>query len=173
MQGNRNALKVAMVSVLTAVVVVFTMVVRIPTARGYLNLCDVAICFIAFTFGPWSAFIAAGLGTALADLISGYAQWAPISFVVHGLEGLLVALIVQKKGDIAVSLGRKALAAVVCIATVSLGYFALSALFITTVSVSAAEIPGNIAQSAVGFALGLVVSAAVKRAYPPVSSLAW
>ncbi|WP_319756402.1 ECF transporter S component [uncultured Sphaerochaeta sp.] len=100
MQGNRNALKVAMVSVLTAVVVVFTMVVRIPTAKGYLNLCDVAICFIAFTFGPWSAFIAAGLGTALADLISGYAQWAPISFVVHGVEGLLVALIVQKKGDV-------------------------------------------------------------------------
>ncbi len=34
MQGNRNALKVAMVSVLTAVVVVFTMIVRIPTAKG-------------------------------------------------------------------------------------------------------------------------------------------
>ncbi len=173
MQANRNALKVAVIAVLTAVVVVFTMIVRIPTAKGYLNLCDVAIMFIAFTFGPWSAFIAAGLGTALADLISGYAQWAPISFVVHGLEGLLVALIVMKKGDEPVSIFRKALAAVVCVATVSLGYFALSALFISTVSVAAAELPGNIAQSAVGFALGLAVSAAVKRAYPPVSSLAW
>ena len=79
MEKNRNALKVAVVAVLTAVVVVFTMIVRIPTAKGYINLCDVAICFIAFTFGPWSAFIAAGLGTALADLFSGYAQWAPIS----------------------------------------------------------------------------------------------
>jgi uncharacterized membrane protein len=89
------------------------------------------------------------------------------------VEGLLVALIVQKKGDATVSVGRKVLAAFICIATVSLGYFALSALFISTVSVAAAEIPGNIAQSAVGFALGLVVSAAVKRAYPPVSSLTW
>ncbi|NLA96722.1 MAG: ECF transporter S component, partial [Spirochaetales bacterium] len=34
MQQNRNALKVAVVAVLTAVVVVFTMVVRIPTAKG-------------------------------------------------------------------------------------------------------------------------------------------
>ena len=107
MQENRNALKVAVVAVLTAVVVVFTLVVRIPTAKGYLNLCDVAIVFIAFTFGPWSAFIAAGLGTAIADLISGYAQWAPISFVVHGIEGFLVALIVRQKGDVLVSLPRK------------------------------------------------------------------
>jgi uncharacterized membrane protein len=173
MQQNKNALKVAMVAVLTAVVVVFTLVVRVPTAKGYLNLCDVAICFIAFTFGPWSAFIAAGLGTALADLISGYAQWAPISFVVHGVEGLLIALIVKQKGNEAVSLARKLLAGLVCIATVSLGYFALSALFISTVSVAAAEIPGNIAQSGVGFVLGLGVSTAVKKAYPPVRSLSW
>jgi uncharacterized membrane protein len=173
MQQNRNALKVAMVAVLTAVVVVFTLVVRIPTAKGYLNLCDVAICFIAFTFGPWSAFIAAGLGTALADLISGYAQWAPISFVVHGVEGLLIALIVRQKGNEAVSIFRKLLAGLVCIATVSLGYFVLSALFISTASVAAAEIPGNIAQSGVGFVLGLGVSSAVKKAYPPVRSLSW
>ena len=173
MQQNRNALKVAMVAVLTAVVVVFTLVVRIPTAKGYLNLCDVAISFIAFTFGPWSAFIAAGLGTAPADLISGYAQWAPISFVVHGVEGLLIALIVRQKGNEAVSIFRKLLAGLVCIATVSLGYFVLSALFISTASVAAAEIPGNIAQSGVGFVLGLGVSSAVKKAYPPVRSLSW
>ncbi len=173
MQDSKNALKVAVVAVLTAVVVVFTMVVRIPTTKGYLNLCDVAICFIAFTFGPWSAFIAAGLGTALADLISGYAQWAPISFIVHGVEGLLVALIVHQKKEVVLSKVRLLLAFIVCVATVSLGYFLLSSLFISTVSVAAAEIPGNIAQSVVGFVLGLAVSAAVKRAYPPVSSLAW
>ncbi|MCK9546935.1 MAG: ECF transporter S component [Sphaerochaeta sp.] len=173
MQHNKNALKIAVTAVLTAVVVVFTMIVRIPTAKGYLNLCDVAICFIAFTFGPTSAFIAAGLGTALADLISGYAQWAPISFAVHGLEGLLIALIVRSRNGSEASIVKKILAGIVCMATVSLGYFALSALFISTVAVAAAEIPGNLAQSAVGFVLGLGVSSAVKRAYPPVRSLSW
>ncbi|HOE84377.1 MAG TPA: ECF transporter S component [Sphaerochaeta sp.] len=173
MQENKNALKIAVTAVLTAVVVVFTMIVRIPTAKGYLNLCDVAICFIAFTFGPASAFIAAGLGTALADLISGYAQWAPISFAVHGLEGLLIALIVRNKAGVEASLLKKILAGIVCMATVTLGYFALSSLFISTAAVAAAEIPGNLVQSAVGFILGLGVSTAVKRAYPPVRFLAW
>jgi uncharacterized membrane protein len=173
MTQNRNALKIAVTAVLTAVVVVFTMVVRIPTAKGYLNLCDVAICFIGFTFGPASAFIAAGLGTAIADLISGYAQWAPISFVVHGLEGLFIALIVRSTTQADTSLVRKILAGIVCMATVSLGYFALASIFISTVAVAAAEIPGNLAQSGVGFILGLGVSEAVKRAYPPVRSLSW
>ena len=173
MQDKKNALKVAVVAVLTAVVVVFTMIVRIPTAKGYLNLCDVAICFIAFTFGPWTAFIAGGLGTALADLITGYAQWAPISFVVHGAEGFLVALIVRQKGDKAIPVFKKLLAGIVCITTVTLGYFVLAGIFISGFSVAAAEVPGNIAQSGVGVVLGLAVSYAVQRAYPPVRGLAW
>jgi uncharacterized membrane protein len=173
LQEKKNALKVAVVAVLTAVVVVFTMIVRIPTAKGYLNLCDVAICFIAFTFGPWTAFIAGGLGTALADLISGYAQWAPISFIVHGVEGFLVALIVRQKAAQAIPFFKKVAAGLICIATVTLGYFVLSGIFISGFSVAAAEIPGNIAQSAVGVVLGLAVSYAVQRAYPPVRGLAW
>ncbi len=170
MNKEKHALKVAVVTVLTAVVVVFTLVIRIPTTKGYLNLCDVAICFIAFTFGPISAFLAAGLGTAIADLISGYAQWAPISFVVHGIEGLLIALIVRKQP---LSKMRILLAAIGCILTVSLGYFVLSALFISTVAVAAAEIPPNMIQAGVGAVFGFALSKAIKRAYPPVSALSW
>ncbi len=170
MNKEKHALKVAVVTVLTAVVVVFTLVIRIPTTKGYLNLCDVAICFIAFTFGPISAFLAAGLGTAIADLISGYAQWAPISFVVHGIEGLLIALIVRKQP---LSKMRILLAAIGCVLTVSLGYFVLSALFISTVAVAAAEIPPNMIQAGVGVVFGLALSKAIKRAYPPVSALSW
>jgi uncharacterized membrane protein len=174
MEERRDALKIAMVAVMTAVVVVFTMVVKIPTAKGYLNLSDVAICFVAFTFGPWTAFIAGGLGTALADLISGYAQWAPISFVVHGLEGLLVALVVRKKTEQNnIPAVRKVLAALVCVATVSVGYFLLSGAFISGFAVALAEVPWNVVQSAVGVVLGLAVSYAVQRAYPPVRGLAW
>jgi len=170
MNREKHALKVAVVAVLTAVVVVFTLVIRIPTTKGYLNLCDVAICFIAFTFGPVSAFLAAGLGTAIADLISGYAQWAPISFVVHGIEGLFIALIIRKQP---LSKMRTLLAAIGCVLTVSLGYFVLSALFISTVAVAAAEIPPNMLQAGVGVVFGLALSKAIKRAYPPVSALSW
>ena len=173
MEKRSDALKVAMVAILTAVVVVFTMIVKIPTAKGYLNLCDVAVCFIAFTFGPWTALISAGLGSALADLISGYAQWAPISFVCHGLEGLLVALIALERVDRKIGWFRKICAALVSLVCVAGGYYVLSGLFISGFTVALAEVPWNLVQSGVGVALGLAVSRAVKKAYPPVRSLTW
>lgn len=169
--AQKSALRVAVVAVLTAIVVVFTIIVKIPTARGYLNLCDVSVIFIAMTFGPWTAFITGGLGAALADLISGYAQWAPISFVCHGVEGLCVALAFRAFKEKKVL--SYIMAELVAVATVAGGYFILAGLFISGFSVALAEVPGNIGQATVGVILGSAVSAAVKKAYPPVSGLTW
>lgn len=92
------AFRIASIAILTALVTVFTIIIRIPIAptRGYINLGDVAICFAALSFGPFTAAIAGGLGTGIADLLSGYAQWAPISFFIHGLQGYLVGIIIKK-----------------------------------------------------------------------------
>ncbi|HTP59223.1 MAG TPA: ECF transporter S component, partial [Spirochaetia bacterium] len=94
------ALRVSTLAILAAVTTVFTIFIRIPSpARGYFNLGDVAVAFTAFTFGPVSALIAGGVGTALADLVGSYVQWAPISLVVHGLEGLVIGLIARIRPD--------------------------------------------------------------------------
>jgi uncharacterized membrane protein len=162
-----SSLGIATIAVLTAVVAVFTLVVRIPTpGKGYLNLGDVAICFVAFTFNPFVAFLAGGIGTAVADIISSYPQWAPISFCVHGLEGLCVALLVRKGGMI-----RQVFGIISAVLIVAGGYFACSGIFMTTFEAAATEIPGNIGQAAVGGVLGLLLSKAVIKAYPPVKQL--
>ena len=82
---------IALVAVLIALTTVFTLLVTIPTpARGYVNLSDVAITFAGLIFGPWVGMVAGGVGTALADLLGGFAPFAPLSLVAHGLEGLLI-----------------------------------------------------------------------------------
>ncbi len=175
---SSSALRTSLIAVLTAVVVVFTIIIKIPTpTKGYLNLCDLAICFIAFTFSPLTAFIAGGLGTAIADIISGYPQWALISFIVHGLEGLVVALIVKRSAQ-DISEGKKIsplriiLAMIFCIVIVAGGYFALTAIFMSIgVPAAAAGIPGNIAQAGIGVVLGYALSRAVVKAYPPIQNL--
>jgi uncharacterized membrane protein len=175
---SNSALRTSLIAVLTAVVVVFTIIVKVPTpTKGYLNLCDLAICFIAFTFSPLTAFIAGGLGTCIADIISGYPQWAPISFVVHGVEGLLVALIVKRSAQeisdgVKVSALRVILAMIVCVVIVAGGYFLLSAIFMSLgFAAAAAGIPGNIVQSGIGVVAGYALSRAVVKAYPPVQGL--
>ena len=96
-EKNRTALRISLIAIMTAVVAVFTLVVRIPSPiGGYISLCDAAVSFVAYAFGPVSGLIAGGLGAAFADLIGGYPQWAVISFIVHGLEAFLMGLIVKK-----------------------------------------------------------------------------
>ena len=76
---------------MTAVTTVLTMFVKIPTpTRGYLNLSDTMIFFSSYAFGPWVGGIVGGLGPALSDLISGYPQWAIFTFIIDGLQAVLI-----------------------------------------------------------------------------------
>jgi len=77
---------------LTVMVMIATVLVRIPVpGGGYFNLGDVVIIFSGL-FGGWKAgLIAGGIGSALADLI-GFPVFAPITLIVKGLEGLVAGL---------------------------------------------------------------------------------
>ena len=88
------SLRIAAVAVLTALTVVIGYIrVPLPATNGIFTLADVAIFCAAFALGPFSAAVAGAVGTGLIDLIGGTAQYAPTSFVVHGLEGLVAGLI--------------------------------------------------------------------------------
>ena len=165
------AVRMSILAVTTALVAVFTIAVRVPTPiGGYVSLCDVAVTFVSYTFGPITGLIAGGLGTAIADAAGGFGQWAPVSFVVHGLEALLISLIVRKNPD---SLIYKILSALVAIVIVAGGYFLLTGAFLIGFSAALPEIPANILQSAVGVILGLPLSLSVRRAYRKIDDFAW
>ena len=115
--------------------------------------------------------IAGGLGAAFADLIGGYPQWAVISFIVHGLEAFLMGLIVKKGSS---SIPMRILAAFIAVVIVSGGYLLLTTLFgLTVFSEAVLEVPANIAQSAVGAVIGLLLYSGVRKAYRPLDSLRW
>ncbi|RME11682.1 MAG: ECF transporter S component [Ardenticatenia bacterium] len=87
---------IALAGVLTALVMVVTRFVVVPVGQGFFNFSDVAIYFIAFAFGPWMGLIAGGLGTALADISLGYASFAPLTFLAHGLQGFLAGYLYDR-----------------------------------------------------------------------------
>jgi uncharacterized membrane protein len=165
------AFRVASIAVLAALTTVLTRVVQIPTtASNYINLGDVVIVFTALVFGPYSAALSGGLGTALADLLSGpFAFWAPISLAVHGLQGLVIGLIVRARPA---NVGLAAAAGAVGIAIMAGGYFVAGG-FITGFGPSLTAVPLNCLQGGVGVVLGLLVAATVQRAYPPVRQWKW
>ena len=159
-----DARLVALVAVMTAVVFVLTRMVQIPTpARGYIHLGDAAIFFTAFAFGPWVGGIAGGLGTALADITSGYAQWAVFSLLVHGFQGWLVGAMVKRQPEwhrLLVAVGAGCVVVVV-------GYF-IAGTILMGIGAALSEIPANIIQAISGGLVGVPLFLAVRRAYPPL-----
>ncbi len=71
-----NPGRLATLAIMTALVLALTRPI-VPTPVGYTHLGDSAIYFATYAFGPWVGMIAGGLGTALADLLTGaYASFA-------------------------------------------------------------------------------------------------
>lgn len=168
--GSRfGAGRVALVAVMIAVTTVFTLLVRvpIPATQGYFNFSDVAIVFASVAFGPWVGLVAGGIGTALADLVGGYAQWAPLSLLAHGLEGLAIGLLVRRR-----TLPHMLVAwAVGSIVMVGLYYLGSALVLVGDWAVPLAEIPLNLVQAGAGAVVGIPLYYAVRRAYPPVEQM--
>lgn len=157
---------VAAAAIMTAIVVVFTYVVQVrnPASGGYFNLSDVAVIFSAIAFGPWIGLVSGGLGTAIADLASGYASFAPISFIAHGGEGLLAGYIVLQRPS---WVGPAWLAGVVWM---MLTYLVGETLLSGSAEAVADLLGSNWVQALAGL-LGIALYYAVRAAYPPITQM--
>ncbi len=157
---------IAAAAIMTAIVAVFTYVIQVrnPASGGYFNLSDVAVIFSAITFGPWIGLVSGGLGTAIADLISGYAPFAPISFVAHGGEGLLAGFIALQRPSWLVP------AWLVGVVWMMLAYLVGEGVFFAWSDAIADLLGSNWIQALAGL-LGIALYFAVRAAYPPIGEL--
>ncbi len=87
-----NALSIALVAVATLAIRL-----PVPATQGYINLGDAFIFVTALLLGPRTGGLAGGFGSAMADLLGGYAHWAPFTLFIKGLEGILVGFLFQGK----------------------------------------------------------------------------
>ncbi len=84
---------------MTVVVLITTIFIRVPIpSKGYFNFGDVAVVFAGLLLGRKGGFIAGACGSALADIIGGFAIFAPLTFIAKGLEGMLSGFAKDKKG---------------------------------------------------------------------------
>ena len=157
---------IPLVAIMTAVTTVLTMFVKIPTpTRGYLNLSDTMIFFSSYAFGPWVGGIIGGLGPALSDLISGYPQWAIFTFIIDGLQAVLVGLLVREFKPANVVIGS-----LVAGVWKVFGYFIAGGI-LCGFGAALGEIIGNSFQMVVGLIVGFALFSAVRKAYPPLVRL--
>jgi len=150
---------------MTAIVFVLTRVIQVPTpVVGYIHLGDLGVFFSAFAFGPVVGAVAGGLGTALADLTSPYAQWAVFSLLIHGAQGWAAGWLATRlpgaRGLVAAGLAG--------IAIVVAGYL-LAGTILVGLGAALTEIPLNLVQATTGAVVSAPLYAAVRQAYPPIT----
>lgn len=87
----KTARKIIFSSLLAALICTATMLIKLPSPlNGYINLGDCTVLLAAFLLPLPYGICAAGIGSALADLFSGYALYAPATFVIKGLMALIM-----------------------------------------------------------------------------------
>ena len=87
---NTRTKKIVMAALMAALACVATMIIKIPSPlKGYLNLGDCIVLVSGWMLSPTYGFLAAGLGSALADVFSGYVTYAPATFVIKGVMALV------------------------------------------------------------------------------------
>lgn len=154
---------------LAAMACAATMVVRIPTPTGgYVNLGDAVVLLGAYLLGPGWGAAAAGVGSALADLLGGYPLYIPATLVIKAAMaasagGLYHALQGKRGGSV--------LCGVLAESLMVLGYWLFDALlssagdpsFWVALSGAAAGIPGNLMQAVFGVAASTALTAALRK----------
>lgn len=176
-KGREKLLRLCFAGMFAALIFVATYLIQIPAPLGgYLNLGDCFILIAAWVLGPVYGFAAGGLGSALADIVSGYAVYAPGTFVIKGLIAAAASLIahafVKKNEKLRVPgfISGAVAGELIMIA----GYYLYDAAvlgfgFIATL----ANLPSNLIQGAVGAVLGVAISVviaqtkALKRLFDP------
>jgi len=87
---NDKTKKIVLASMLAALVFIATIIIRIPMPSiGYINLGDCFVLLCGWILGPIYGGLAAGLGSAIADLSAGYVSYAPVTFVIKGLMAVV------------------------------------------------------------------------------------
>ncbi|MEA3308073.1 MAG: ECF transporter S component [Chloroflexota bacterium] len=156
--------RITLTALMSALIFVLTRTqLSVTPTGGYIHLGDAGIIFASLAFGPWVGMVAGGLGTALADITSGYAQWTIFSLGVHGAQGWAVGRLFTEQRQFVSTI----LVSIASMAIVVGGYFIAGTLLEGSAIAFGSLLP-NVIQSLGGALLGIPLYFAVQRAYPPL-----
>ncbi|MEG0077525.1 ECF transporter S component [Anaerorhabdus sp.] len=150
---NKNIKEITLTGLAAALVFVTTMYIKVPNSLGgYFNLGDSMLMLFSAVLNPFYAFVVGGIGSALADVIGGYAQYAIPTLIIKGTEAVFVSYMFIKFGSKA-----KWIAYIGAAAIMVTGYFLVEWGMYGDALVSLSAVPANIIQGISGAVIALVL----------------
>ena len=159
---NEKSSKMVRAALLSALCLVMTRVVVIPAPTGYLNLGDCGVLLSAWMLGPFYGGMAAGIGTMLADVLSGFALYAPATFVIKFAMAAAAALVLGRKKN-SKTTRAYIVGAVIAEVIMVAGYFTYESMVLGVGLAAAASVPANVVQGIVCAAAAVVLMGALRK----------
>jgi len=163
--------RISLLALFCALVTVATIIIRlpIPATGGYFNLGDTIIFIASVLLGPLFAMIVGGVGSALADVIGGFAQYAPWTLVIKGIEGLIAGFLIRAlranpntMPGALLTFGSFVIAGLWMVA----GYFGAEyVMYGLDWAPPAAELPFNLAQGGISAVIAGILAPVLARAF--------
>ncbi len=157
MNHKNTTLNIIMCAMLAALTCVATMIIKIPSPlNGYINIGDCVVLLAGWLLSPIYGFLAAGLGSALADVFSGYIVYAPATFIIKGLMALIAYYgfkLLRKKAN---SIPSQIVSGAISETWMVVGYLLFEG-FLYGFAPSATNIPANAVQGVAGLVLGCLL----------------
>ncbi len=156
---KRTQLRLICISgIFAALVFVITAYLHIPTYNGYVHVGD-GFIFLAACILPMPYAVCVGAaGAMLADVLTGYAIWAPGSIIIKAASAMLFSC----KGKKIVSLRNTLMlipATVICAG----GYYLYEVLITGSFGAALAGIPGSLIQSVASGIVFVLIGAAMDK----------
>lgn len=148
--------KIVVTSLLASLVCVATMIIKVPMPYGYANLGDSIVLVAGWCLSPLYGFFAAAIGSALADVLSGFALYAPVTFVIKGLMAVcgfyIFKWLLGKTGN----LPSRIISGLAAEVIMAVGYYIFEG-FLYGFGPAMVSLPANAAQGIVGLIVGVLL----------------
>lgn len=149
--------KIVLSALLASLVCVATMLIKIPSPlKGYLNLGDCVVLLSGWVLSPVYGFLTAGIGSALADIFSGYIIYAPATFIIKGLMAVTACFVFKLMTKKAKNMISRIISGTLAEILMVIGYFLFEGFMYGFIP-SAVNIPANAMQGVAGLILGILL----------------
>ncbi|MCL1810028.1 MAG: ECF transporter S component [Clostridiales bacterium] len=161
--------KLVMTAMMMCLIIVATMFFKIPIpfANGYVHLGDAMVFLSVLVLGIKHGVFASAAGSALGDVLGGFAIWAPWTLVIKGVMALIMGLLVKAatkeptNGTIPRVTAAQAVGMCIAGLWMTAGYYAAEGVIYGNWAVALLGIPWNVGQFATGAALAVGLSASL------------
>lgn len=149
--------KIVIAAMLAALTCIATMIIKIPSPlKGYLNLGDCVVLLSSWLLSPLYGFLAAGLGSGLADLISGYGVYVPATFIIKGVMALAAYFGFRFLQNKVTNISARIVSGIVAELIMVFGYYVFEG-FLYGFGASLVNIPANAVQGVAGLIIGTIL----------------